>query len=174
MIIDITKKLLSLTLLLMLAVGMQAQSIVGNWKCTETQDGNKIDMYYDFGQTSLTIKLKMAYSDAEMGTVYMSVFLPGSYTRQGNKVDVSMRKKEAALTIDKIDFTSEANAVFSQQPALKEQMINEMKKTMESEKSDILKDLPGTAALTIEKLTDSKLDLTYSGETYSLTRIAQK
>jgi len=50
-----TKKLLSLTLLLMLAVGMQAQSIVGNWKCTETQDGNKIDMYYDFGQTSLTI-----------------------------------------------------------------------------------------------------------------------
>ena len=75
------KKLLSLTLLLMLAVGMQAQSIVGNWKCTETQDGNKIDMYYDFGQTSLTIKLKMAYSDAEMGTVYMSVFLPGSYTR---------------------------------------------------------------------------------------------
>ena len=151
MIIDITKKLLSLTLLLMLAVGMQAQSIVGNWKCTETQD-----------------------SDAEMGTVYMSVFLPGSYTRQGNKVDVSMRKKEATLTIDKVDFTSEANAVFSQQPALKEQMINEMKKTMESEKNDILKDLPGTAALTIEKLTDSKLDLTYSGETYSLTRIAQK
>ena len=40
MIIDMTKKLLSLTLLLMLAVGMQAQSIVGNWKCTETQDGN--------------------------------------------------------------------------------------------------------------------------------------
>jgi hypothetical protein len=30
MIIDMTKKLLSLTLLLMLAVGMQAQSIVGN------------------------------------------------------------------------------------------------------------------------------------------------
>ena len=163
-----------LALLLTVAVGMQAQSLVGSWKTTEKVEGGVVDMYFVFGESTLTMNLKMTYPNAELGTIYMSVKLPGSYSRKGNLLNINMRKKDATIDIDRIEFNSMIDAVLKQQPELKKQLMEEMEKEMAKDKNNIISDFPDKETMKIKTLTDTRLVLDNGDEDKTFTKVAKK
>lgn len=167
-----TKRIAIFALMLMAAVGMQAQSLNGTWKTTMTEDGQKMDFYFIFTQTSLNMKGVVNMNDPEVGKISVSVNVPCTYTRNSSKLTVKTNPSKAKLNIDKIEFNSEIAAVISQSPEVKKLVETQMKQAMESSKSEIVAGFPQSGQLTILTLTSTKLTLRdETGETINFTKV---
>ena len=77
-----TKRFCIFTILLMGFIAMHAQSIVGTWKNTMTEDGMKIDIYYVFTQKTVIIKFSAEIQNAELGSFVFTTIIPSTYTKK--------------------------------------------------------------------------------------------
>lgn len=167
-----TKRLFIFALMLMAAVGMQAQSLTGTWKTTMTEGEEKMDFYFIFTQSSMTMKGSVSQFDREVGTIAVSVKVPCTYTHSGNKLNVKTNPDQATLTIDKMDFIGEIAEAMKKSPELKKMIKDQVQKSMQDSKGEIVKEFPQGGELDIVSLTDTKLTLRdNTGETIHFTKV---
>ena len=154
-----TKRIVIFTLMLMAAVGMQAQSLTGTWKTAMIEDDQKMDFYFIFTERTLNMKGVISMDDPEVGKIVVSVKVPCTYTRNGNKLNVKTNPGQAKMSIDKMEFTPEIASAIGQSPELKKMIEDQMKEAMESSKGEIVDGFPSGGELTIVTLTSTKLTL---------------
>lgn len=61
----------------------------------------------------------MSHFDPEIGAMEFSLNMPGKYKRNGNTLTLKMNSPKSELKLSKIEFTSEMEVFFEDNPELK-------------------------------------------------------
>lgn len=158
--------------MLIAAVSMQAQSILGKWEANMSEGDQQILIYFNFTQSKLDLSIVGHMSDPEVGTISISATIPCTYTHAGDKLTIKPTTSDVKLNVDKIEFTAEIKEVLDQNPELKQQLLDQVTSAMDSSKGDILSELPSDGELTIVSNTGKELILRdETGDDMVLTKI---
>lgn len=92
-----------LTISLLMLIGICAQGfaadLTGKWKTTINDNGKDMLCVLTFMQKDILFSVTISEDDDEMGILTVVVDIPGSYTREGNKVNVSLNKEGLSLKL---------------------------------------------------------------------------
>lgn len=148
------KKLMTLAVLLMAAVTMNAQSIIGMWKADIPS--NEYEIFMEFGessQVSLVVAGDIKEEDIS-AKVYAGVH--GTYKLDGSTLTFDINKKEPEIEIGDLKLSGELEG--------KEEMVKSLlMKAMEAEQEELFSDLE-FEKVTIVSLTDVTLELKVEGD----------
>lgn len=163
-----------LALMLLAVMSISAQSLEGTWKtATETdEDGDKATMFFTFQSGGkLTWRILMAASDKETGNFEMSMIIPGTYVRNGNRLSLRVVPKKATCKVEKVEFLGEYKEL-AKDPAMKAKVLDMLQDAMSKEmKKEFAKENPFDGDVTISKLTATELTLKEDdGDIFVLTR----
>ena len=154
------KRLMMLAWLLMAVVGMQAQSLIGTWKTEVELEGiDKAAYSFIFTKDAYSMKGKFTMTVGEVATVDFSFLAPGSYTREGDKLNIKCNIDKAVIKLDKVVFLGEAAEEVEKNPELKEELTKQLKAGIEASRDEAVGEFPETQDFTIISLTDTKLTL---------------
>ena len=148
------KKLMTLAVLLMAAVTMNAQSIIGMWKADIPSNEYEIFMEFDeSSQVSLVVAGDIKEEDMS-AKVYAGVH--GTYKLDGSTLTFDINKKEPEIEIEDLKLSGELEG--------KEEMVKSLlMKAMEAEQEELFSDLE-FEKVTIVSLTDVTLELKVEGD----------
>ena len=148
------KKLMTLAVLLMAAVTMNAQSIIGMWKADIPSNEYEIFMEFDeSSQVSLVVAGDIKEEDIS-AKVYAGVH--GTYKLNGSTLTFDINKKEPEIEIENLKLSGELEG--------KEEMVKSLlMKAMEAEQEELFSDLD-FEKVTIVSLTDVTLELKVEGD----------
>ena len=148
------KKLMTLAVLLMAAVTMNAQSIIGMWKADIPSSEFEIFMEFDeSSQVSLVVAGDIKEEDMS-AKVYAGVH--GTYKLNGSTLTFDINKKEPEIEIGDLKLSGELEG--------KEEMVKSLlMKAMEAEQEELFSDLD-FEKVTIVSLTDVTLELKVEGD----------
>jgi hypothetical protein len=148
------KKLMTLAVLLMAAVTMNAQSIIGMWKADIPSNEYEIFMEFDeSSQVSLVVAGDIKEEDIS-AKVYAGVH--GTYKLNGSTLTFDINKKEPEIEIEDLKLSGELEG--------KEEMVKSLlMKAMEAEQEELFSDLE-FEKVTIVSLTDVTLELKVEGD----------
>ena len=157
------KKIVLFCLLLMAAAGMQAQSLDGTWKYTMTED-DAVDMFFIFDKGSVSLNTYCDISDPVVGTMTLLVILPGSYTRNGDNLNIQSYPDQCELKIEKMQYSDELREAFKEQPELESTIRKIMYDKLLEGKATFAEGFKQFGDVTILKLTDKELWLYKDGD----------
>ena len=148
------KKLMTLAVLLMAAVTMNAQSIIGMWKADIPSNEYEIFMEFDeSSQVSLVVAGDIKEEDMS-AKVYAGVH--GTYKLDGSTLTFDINKKEPEIEIEDLKLSGELEG--------KEEMVKSLlMKAMEAEQEELFSDLD-FEKVTIVSLTDVTLEMKVEGD----------
>ena len=148
------RKLMTLAVLLMAAVTMNAQSIIGIWKADIPSNEYEIFMEFDeSSQVSLVVAGDIKEEDIS-AKVYAGVH--GTYKLNGSTLTFDINKKEPEIEIGDLKLSGELEG--------KEEMVKSLlMKAMEAEQEELFSDLD-FEKVTIVSLTDVTLELKVEGD----------
>ena len=148
------KKLMTLAVLLMAAVTMNAQSIIGMWKADIPSNEYEIFMEFDeSSQVSFVVAGDIKEEDIS-AKVYAGVH--GTYKLNGSTLTFDINKKEPEIEIGDLKLSGELEG--------KEEMVKSLlMKAMEAEQEELFSDLD-FEKVTIVSLTDVTLELKVEGD----------
>lgn len=148
------KKLMTLAVLLMAAVTMNAQSIIGMWKADIPSNEFEIFMEFDeSSQVSLVVAGDIKEEDMS-AKVYAGVH--GTYKLNGSTLTFDINKKEPEIDIEDLKLSGELEG--------KEEMVKSLlMKAMEAEQEELFSDLD-FEKVTIVSLTDVTLEMKVEGD----------
>lgn len=148
------KKLMTLAVLLMAAVTMNAQSIIGMWKADIPSNEFEIFMEFDeSSQVSLVVAGDIKEEDMS-AKVYAGVH--GTYKLNGSTLTFDINKKEPEIEIEDLKLSGELEG--------KEEMVKSLlMKAMEAEQEELFSDLD-FEKVTIVSLTDVTLEMKVEGD----------
>ena len=148
------KKLMTLAVLLMAAVTMNAQSIIGMWKADIPSNEFEIFMEFDeSSQVSLVVAGDIKEEDIS-AKVYAGVH--GTYKLNGSTLTFDINKKEPEIEIEDLKLSGELEG--------KEEMVKSLlMKAMEAEQEELFSDLD-FEKVTIVSLTDVTLEMKVEGD----------
>jgi hypothetical protein len=148
------KKLMTLAVLLMAAVTMNAQSIIGMWKADIPSNEYEIFMEFDeSSQVSLVVAGDIKEEDIS-AKVYAGVH--GTYKLNGSTLTFDINKKEPEIEIGDLKLSGELEG--------KEEMVKSLlMKAMEAEQEELFSDLE-FEKVTIVSLTDVTLEMKVEGD----------
>ena len=148
------KKLMTLAVLLMAAVTMNAQSIIGMWKADIPSNEYEIFMEFDeSSQVSFVVAGDIKEEDMS-AKVYAGVH--GTYKLDGSTLTFDINKKEPEIEIEDLKLSGELEG--------KEEMVKSLlMKAMEAEQEELFSDLD-FEKVTIVSLTDVTLELKVEGD----------
>ena len=148
------KKLMTLAVLLMAAVTMNAQSIIGMWKADIPSNEYEIFMEFDeSSQVSLVVAGDIKEEDMS-AKVYAGVH--GTYKLNGSTLTFDINKKEPEIEIEDLKLSGELEG--------KEEMVKSLlMKAMEAEQEELFSDLE-FEKVTIVSLTDVTLEMKVEGD----------
>ena len=148
------KKLMTLAVLLMAAVTMNAQSIIGIWKADIPSNEYEIFMEFDeSSQVSLVVAGDIKEEDMS-AKVYAGVH--GTYKLDGSTLTFDINKKEPEIEIEDLKLSGELEG--------KEEMVKSLlMKAMEAEQEELFSDLD-FEKVTIVSLTDVTLEMKVEGD----------
>lgn len=148
------KKLMTLAVLLMAAVTMNAQSIIGMWKADIPSNEYEIFMEFDeSSQVSLVVAGDIKEEDIS-AKVYAGVH--GTYKLNGSTLTFDINNKEPEIEIEDLKLSGELEG--------KEEMVKSLlMKAMEAEQEELFSDLD-FEKVTIVSLTDVTLELKVEGD----------
>lgn len=148
------KKLMTLAVLLMAAVTMNAQSIIGIWQADLPSSEFEIFMEFDeSSQVSFVVAGDIKEEDMS-AKVYAGVH--GTYKLDGSTLTFDINKKEPEIEIENLKLSGELEG--------KEEMVKSLlMKAMEAEQEELFSDLDFEKA-TIVSLTDVTLELKVEGD----------
>ena len=148
------KKLMTLAVLLMAAVTMNAQSIIGIWKADIPSNEFEIFMEFDeSSQVSLVVAGDIKEEDMS-AKVYAGVH--GTYKLDGSTLTFDINKKEPEIEIENLKLSGELEG--------KEEMVKSLlMKAMEAEQEELFSDLD-FEKVTIVSLTDVTLEMKVEGD----------
>ena len=168
------KRIKLFTLMLVTAMSMQAQSLVGTWngEPITDEDGAVTTWSFIFNQGStMSCKFKLEMKDADVGRFVFLVDVPGTYKRSGNELTLNLNPQKAEGKVVEMDPTGELAQVLKEHPEMKK-TVNEM---IYNQFSDALKkslsdQMPLDGDATIVKLTASELVLNDGDDDMRFTR----
>ena len=148
------KKLMTLAVLLMAAVTMNAQSIIGMWKADIPSNEFEIFMEFDeSSQVSFVVAGDIKEEDMS-AKVYAGVH--GTYKLDGSTLTFDINKKEPEIEIGDLKLSGELEG--------KEEMVKSLlMKAMEAEQEELFSDLD-FEKVTIVSLTDVTLEMKVEGD----------
>ncbi len=148
------KKLMTLAVLLMAAVTMNAQSIIGMWKADIPSNEFEIFMEFDeSSQVSFVVAGDIKEEDMS-AKVYAGVH--GTYKLNGSTLTFDINKKEPEIEIEDLKLSGELEG--------KEEMVKSLlMKAMEAEQEELFSDLD-FEKVTIVSLTDVTLEMKAEGD----------
>ena len=148
------KKLMTLAVLLMAAVTMNAQSIIGMWKADIPSNEYEIFMEFDeSSQVSLVVAGDIKEEDIS-AKVYAGVH--GTYKLDGSTLTFDINNKEPEIEIENLKLSGELEG--------KEEMVKSLlMKAMEAEQEELFSDLD-FEKVTIVSLTDVTLEMKVEGD----------
>ena len=148
------KKLMTLAVLLMAAVTMNAQSIIGMWKADIPSNEYEIFMEFDeSSQVSLVVAGDIKEEDMS-AKVYAGVH--GTYKLDGSTLTFDINNKEPEIEIEDLKLSGELEG--------KEEMVKSLlMKAMEAEQEELFSDLD-FEKVTIVSLTDVTLEMKVEGD----------
>ena len=148
------KKLMTLAVLLMAAVTMNAQSIIGIWQADIPSSEFEIFMEFDeSSQVSLVVAGDIKEEDMS-AKVYAGVH--GTYKLNGSTLTFDINKKEPEIEIEDLKLSGELEG--------KEEMVKSLlMKAMEAEQEELFSDLD-FEKVTIVSLTDVTLEMKVEGD----------
>ena len=148
------KKLMTLAVLLMAAVTMNAQSIIGIWKADLPSNEYEIFMEFDeSSQVSLVVAGDIKEEDMS-AKVYAGVH--GTYKLDGSTLTFDINNKEPEIEIEDLKLSGELEG--------KEEMVKSLlMKAMEAEQEELFSDLD-FEKVTIVSLTDVTLEMKVEGD----------
>ena len=148
------KKLMTLAVLLMAAVTMNAQSIIGMWKADIPSNEFEIFMEFDeSSQVSLVVAGDIKEEDMS-AKVYAGVH--GTYKLNGSTLTFDINNKEPEIEIEDLKLSGELEG--------KEEMVKSLlMKAMEAEQEELFSDLD-FEKVTIVSLTDVTLEMKVEGD----------
>lgn len=148
------KKLMTLAVLLMAAVTMNAQSIIGIWMADIPSSEFEIFMEFDeSSQVSFVVAGDIKEEDMS-AKVYAGVH--GTYKLNGSTLTFDINKKEPEIEIENLKLSGELEG--------KEEMVKSLlMKAMESEQEELFSDLD-FEKVTIVSLTDVTLEMKVEGD----------
>ena len=148
------KKLMTLAVLLMAAVTMNAQSIIGMWKADIPSNEFEIFMEFDeSSQVSFVVAGDIKEEDMS-AKVYAGVH--GTYKLDGSTLTFDINNKEPEIEIGDLKLSGELEG--------KEEMVKSLlMKAMEAEQEELFSDLD-FEKVTIVSLTDVTLELKVEGD----------
>ena len=148
------KKLMTLAVLLMAAVTMNAQSIIGMWKADIPSNEFEIFMEFDeSSQVSFVVAGDIKEEDMS-AKVYAGVH--GTYKHNGSTLTFDINKKEPEIEIGDLKLSGELEG--------KEEMVKILlMKAMEAEQEELFSDLD-FEKVTIVSLTDVTLEMKVEGD----------
>ena len=148
------KKLMTLAVLLMAAVTMNAQSIIGMWKADIPS--NEYEIFMDFDESSqVSLVVAGDIKEEDMSAkVYAGVH--GTYKLNGSTLTFDINKKEPEIEIGDLKLSGELEG--------KEEMVKSLlMKAMEAEQEELFSDLE-FEKVTIVSLTDVTLEMKVEGD----------
>ena len=148
------KKLMTLAVLLMAAVTMNAQSIIGIWKADIPSNEYEIFMEFDeSSQVSFVVAGDIKEEDMS-AKVYAGVH--GTYKLDGSTLTFDINNKEPEIEIGDLKLSGELEG--------KEEMVKSLlMKAMEAEQEELFSDLD-FEKVTIVSLTDVTLEMKVEGD----------
>lgn len=148
------KKLMTLAVLLMAAVTMNAQSIIGIWQADIPSNEFEIFMEFDeSSQVSLVVAGDIKEEDMS-AKVYAGVH--GTYKLNGSTLTFDINNKEPEIEIGDLKLSGELEG--------KEEMVKSLlMKAMEAEQEELFSDLD-FEKVTIVSLTDVTLEMKVEGD----------
>ena len=148
------KKLMTLAVLLMAAVTMNAQSIIGMWKADIPSNEYEIFMEFDeSSQVSFVVAGDIKEEDMS-AKVYAGVH--GTYKLNGSTLTFDINNKEPEIEIEDLKLSGELEG--------KEEMVKSLlMKAMEAEQEELFSDLD-FEKVTIVSLTDVTLEMKVEGD----------
>lgn len=163
------KFLLSITMMLMSVVSLQAQSLDGIWLYVDSEGDNVASLALNFqAQDPVIQQLYIEMVDETAGVVgYLFKAPPIPFVRQGNTLTLNFDVNKAGVTLQKAEWSDQIKQKIAEDPSLESQYQQVYLKVMEDQKGAILQDAMLSGNLEIVSVTDKDLVLKdESGETY--------
>lgn len=148
------KKLMTLAVLLMAAVTMNAQSIIGIWKAD--LPSNEYEVFIEFDESSQVSFVVAGDIKEEDMSARLLAGVQGTFKLDGNTLTFNVNNKEPEIEIEDLKLSGELEG--------KEEMVKSLlMKAMEAEQEELFSDLY-LEKVTIVSLTDVTLELKVEGE----------
>lgn len=119
-------KKLMFSLLMLFAISAQgfAADLLGKWKTTIEDEGSSIPCVLTISKSDLLLTVNMKEDDEEMGTISANINIPGTYTRQGDKLKVNLKKEDISIKLEEFKpKDEELKKMMDESPESKEQVI---------------------------------------------------
>ena len=142
------KLLLSFALLLMTALGVQAQSLEGKWVTQIKEKGQKADFYLTFEKQEVEMKIVLNVKQDEF-KMKLSVNLEGTYTLKDNILKNKVDSKKTKIKIEELEAKGEIGDKLKENPEMKELVVNMLQKELEKNSDELVKNIPTGGKLTI-------------------------
>lgn len=162
-----TKRIILFVFILITSLSMNAQSIVGTWKANDGEYGENTDFYISFTESILNIRIVGKCEDSELFSFVIVMDWPCTYTRQGNKLDIIVKREQVTFDIVNFKFAGQLSELENNPDAkssMKSFMMNELKGAKEDFKEGFFNLLPQNGKLIIVSNTGKKLELRFDEE----------
>ena len=170
---NMLKRIFLFALVCTVATMAQAQCLDGKWKSEQTEKNGKINIYLIFSGSELNLKVTGTMVEPEFGSIILSVSMPSSYVREGNKLSVMPHKEEAKINLDDLEVKGELADSLEAHPEMKEFIKTILVGALDEKKDDLLKEFPlDDVGLEIVSQTESTLSIRDDkGEEMVFTRV---
>lgn len=149
-------------------------SLIGTWKTVVEidKDGYKGTCFFTFKTgNKVDMKILMEAEDKKVGKMLLEYTIPGSFTRNGQKLTIHFNPKLGKAKIEKIVFTAELEKLFKDMPSMKNQMLKTLQEELDKEKKELFENgTPLEGEYTIKQLTATKLVLDDGDDIMTFTR----
>lgn len=150
---------------------VQAQSLIGTWRSVNDINGQKVDVFFTFTESTFTMKNLFSVNDPRLGIITFSMLIPGNYILQDNKLIIKSKANKGELKVDNIEFVGEVAEKIRQKPELEKQIIAMLEKKIKKTKSNFFSGFPNDGEIPIISFTDTQLILSLGrGESMTFTR----
>ena len=151
---------------------VQAQSIIGTWKSVNDNNGQKIDVFFTFSESTFTMKNVFSINDPRLGIITFSILVPGNYIPKDNELIIKSKANKVEFKIENMEFVGEVAEKIRQKPELKEQIKTMLEKRIKKTKKKFLSGFPNDGEIPIISHTDTQLILSLGrGESMTFTRV---
>lgn len=170
------KTLMVLAMLLLSAVGLSAQSIVGKWQAATYEDDQRIDYIMTFSaDNSMKMKVSVALNDPESVSFCLSTTMTGSYTKTGDQLKLNVNPASAKVKVENLKYNGELAAAVKANPQISSMMDSMIDEQVKGVKESFAQNVPFSEAMTIITLNARMLEIKSGtdGEVFTFTKVTK-
>lgn len=151
---------------------VQAQSLIGTWRSVNDINGQKVDVFFTFTESTFTMNNVFSINEPRLGIITFSILIPGNYILKNNELVIKSKANKGELKIENIEFVGEVAEKIRQKPELEKQIIAMLEKKIKKTKSNFFSGFPNDGEIPIISFTDTQLILSLGrGESMTFTRV---